>query len=366
MRPSTPYRETGRFPLVALVALVATGVAAVALLTIPRLPRAEAPREWEARPRGVMGTTCRLLATASESRAREALRRAEAAIRRVEALTSTWIDSSEVSILNRSAADVPVDLSAPVIEILMASRAVTAASEGAFDPTCRPLVDLWRAAADSGRPPAASEVAAALELVGSDTIRLLPGAAIKRRAGARVDLGGVAKGYAIDRAIEALLRAGCGRVLVEVGGDLRCAGSPDSSPGRIVDVRHPDGSGRLLGLRIRDAAVCSSGHYARSIRVGERRYSHIVDPRSGSPVPTRVSSTVVAPSALVADAWATALTVLGPAALPRLGAFAGVEALVAVAEAEAEGGFRFHATPGWPRLVDGDPGIEIEVVSRPR
>lgn len=309
-------------------------------------------------PQAVMGTTCELAATVPQDDAaagEQALRKAEAALRDVEARMSVWLAESEVSRLNAAPAGVPVPLSGPTLETLRAARAALDQTGGAFDVTCRPLIELWRQAGARNRAPDDAQLAAARAASHWDLIDLSETAAVKRRATACVDLGGIAKGYGIDRALEAIRRQGAAGGLVDVGGDLRCFGRPPEGEGWTVEIRNPFGSGTLARLALREGAVCTSGNYARFVIIEGRRYSHIVDPRTGFPADRVPSATVVASTAMQADIWATALSVLGEDGFARLPE--GVEALIVTGERDDH---RVVCTRGFARLL-AEPLAGLEV-----
>jgi thiamine biosynthesis lipoprotein len=167
-------------------------------------------------------------------------------------------------------------------------------------------------------------------------------------AGRGRDLGGIAKGWAIDRAAEVLRRAGVSGGMVDVGGDLVCFGQPPDGQSWPVDIQDPLGPGHLASLHVSGGAVCTSGGYARFVEIGGRRYSHIIDARTGRPAEAALSVTVVAADAVTADIWATALSVLGTAGLERLPE--GVEAMMMVG---TEDDHRSICTAGLRALLDG-------------
>lgn len=280
-----------------------------------RVRRASVPVAVVHRPRAVMGTTCSMAAVVLERdrpQAEEALGKAEGVLRAMEARMSRWLADSEISRLNAAEAGRRVPLSPDTLEVLRAAREATARTGGAFDATCGPLVELWRRAGDEGVLPQTSKVQQARAASHWGLFELDPGGAVKRAADARLDLGGIAKGYAVDRAVEVLCEAGLDGGLVDVGGDLRCFGRPSAGKRWPVDVQNPFGPGRLATLEIPASAVATSGNYARYVEIGGRRYSHIIDPRSGRPAQAAAGVTVIAPEAMTADVWATALSVLGP------------------------------------------------------
>jgi thiamine biosynthesis lipoprotein len=126
-----------------------------------------------------------------------------------------------------------------------------------------------------------------------------------------IDLDGIAEGYAMDRAAEVLQRADVEGGTVDVGGDLRCFGRAPAGAGRPLDIRNPFAAANRGALAVGDGAVCISGSYARFSVIAGTRYGHILDPRTAWPAEVVPSATVVAPAAMTADVWATALSVLG-------------------------------------------------------
>ncbi len=299
---------------------------------------------------GVMGTDCTLAAvfTSDSQRplAEESLGKAADSLREVEARMSSWLDDSEISRLNRSPAGVKVPLPPRTLDVLRAALDAYEHTDGAFDVTCRPLVELWREAGKRGTPPAEEQLRQARAQSNWDLIELLEDGAVKRADTAQVDLGGIAKGFAIDRAVELMGREKVHGGLVNVGGDLRCFGKPPTGERWPVDIRNPNGATPLAKLQLPGGAICTSGNYERFNEIGGRRYSHIIDPRSGKPVDKIVSVTVVAPTAMTADIWATALSVLGPAGMDRLPV--GVEAMMFESVGSAT---QRHESPGLGRLL---------------
>ena len=202
-------------------------------------------------------------------------------------------------------------LPASTREVLEAAARLRALTGGAFDPAVGPLIDLWARAERRDRLPDAGETGAALALVGEAGYRLTAAALVKAREGIRLDLGALAKGYMADEALAVLTRAGCTRAIVEFGGDVALARTPEQPLFRI-GVRDPGGTDALYGvLEVARGAVVTSGSYERGVTIGGRRYGHIIDPRSGEPVDELVSVTVEADDAQTADAVATALFVMG-------------------------------------------------------
>jgi len=272
---------------------------------------------------------------------------------------SAWLTKSEISRLNRAAAGEDVALSPETLTVLQVARRAALETDGAFDATCRPVIELWREAAKRGRLPSDTEMGEARAASSWDLIELTDGGARKRADSARVDLGGIAKGYGIDQAVEAMRKAEVLGGLVDVGGDLRCFGQPPEGSFWTVDVRDPFGEGRLGELGVWGAAVCTSGDYARFVEIEGRRYSHIVDPRSGRLAEAASSVTVVAQTAMEADVWATALSVLGREGIERLPG--GVEAMLVIGKADD---YEMICTPGFTEMMRGPPAERLTVEGR--
>jgi thiamine biosynthesis lipoprotein len=221
------------------------------------------------------------------------------------------------------------------------------------------VIDLWRSAGESGVYPSEADLRGARAFCGWDHIELTESGAVKRTVEARVDLGGVAKGFGIDAAVEVLAEAGMLGGLVDVGGDLRCFGTdPDGGRWR-VEIKNPFGEGPLAHLRVGDSAVCTSGNYARFVEIEGRRYSHIIDPRSGRPADAVPSVTVISRSAMTADMWATALSVLGEEGLDLLPT--GLEALLVLGSADD---FRILCTQGAQSLIEAPHPVRLVIAER--
>ena len=296
-----------------------------------------------------MGTTCNLLAVTSREQARRAetgLANAEAELRRLEALLSTWIEASPVSRFNEAGANQILDLPQELHEVLTIARSLYEATQGSFDITARPLIELWREAPERRRVPAHSALAAARLESTWDAIELSEGTARKSLPTVRVDIDGIAKGYAIDQAVEVLQRSGASGGMIDVGGDLRIFGQGPEDQHWTVGIRSPFEDRVWAEIEVESGAVCSSGDYARFVEVGGQRFNHIIDPRTGSPASETHAVTVVGPDAAIADAWATALSVLGPSGFEILDR--GLQAMVVSGEAH---NYRVHVTAGFRELL---------------
>ncbi|MEN8151037.1 MAG: FAD:protein FMN transferase [Planctomycetota bacterium] len=301
---------------------------------------------------GVMGTRFSAEVYASgEETGRSALRAAWRRIHDLEAKFSTWIPSSLASLVNREAGRRPVTVDLAFLRVLDICREVHRESDGTFDPTVGPLLRVWKPLATLKTMPPETDVRRARELVGLDKV------VVDRAArtvsfpadGMALDFGGVVKGLAAQEATAAAILSGADSCRVNAGGDMYAAGDvfevsirdPDGGPGDVL----PDST-----FRVRDAGVATSGNYERYTEIDGKRYSHILDPRTGRPVPDAVVQvTVIAPSGARADALATALTVLGVEdGLNLANRLRRVEALFLVREG---GEIARRATPTFPGIL---------------
>jgi thiamine biosynthesis lipoprotein len=241
-----------------------------------------------------------------------------AALEHVDRTMSTYRPESELSRLNRYAAERPLEVSPALAQVLRRAAEVSAASNGAFDVTIGPLVNAW-GFGPPGRtqPPSAEEIAQLRERVDWRSIALdhAAGTVRKARPDAYVDLSGIAQGFGADRAAAALEASGFGDFLVDVSGEVRARGvNADGVPWRI-GIERPDAPGRMphLIVPLTGRALATSGDYRNWFEHDGRRYSHEIDPALGAPVTHRLASvSVVHADCALADAWATALFVLGP------------------------------------------------------
>ncbi|NUQ71038.1 MAG: FAD:protein FMN transferase [Chthonomonadales bacterium] len=260
-----------------------------------------------------MGMQARIVLYApSESAALEAARAAFRRIGSLDAALSDYRPTSELMRLCARAGEGPVRVSGDLMRVLRRSLELARRTDGAFDPTCGPVVELWRRARREGRLPSTEAVREALGRTGWTRVTLYPerSAVSLSSRGMKLDLGGIAKGYACDAALRELLRCGTPRALVEIGGDLVVGSAP---PGRagwsivIPSARRQDD----LYLCLTDAAVSTSGDTEQYVEIDGKRYSHIVDPRTGIGLTTRVAVSVIARRGEISDGLSTAISVLG-------------------------------------------------------
>ena len=255
--------------------------------------------------------------SSSHDQARKAVEAAHDEIERVEKLLWDEGEGSEIRALNNAVSEMSV--SSEVFNFLGRVVRYSELSGGSFDASVKPVLDLYGFGSRNPAPPDEARLSDMLGLVGHHQFDMSATRRIsKRSASAAFAVGGVAKGYAVDRAVAVLKNHGITDAVVNAGGDAYCLGSNGNRPWRI-GVRHPDDASRLIAvIEIRDAAVATSGDYERFFEFGGRRYHHILDPQTGRPASGTRSATVVASTAEAADAFATAAFVLGSGDAVRL------------------------------------------------
>lgn len=255
------------------------------------------------------------VAAPSREEALSATERVLAEIRRLEGVLSSWTADSEIGALNHAPPGEAVALSPELWSLLGEAFLWRERSGGAFDPSVGALVDAWDLRGE-GRRPSASELAAALAASGRGAVHVDSTARTMTRASAAgwLDTGGFGKGTALRAAERILREEGVTAALLDFGGQVLALGEPE--PGRggwEVPVAHPARRGEpAAALRVRDASAATTAQSERFVAVGDDRFGHVLDPRTGLPVKPWGSVTVVAPDPMLADILSTALFVLGP------------------------------------------------------
>lgn len=258
---------------------------------------------------------------ADELPIRSAITAAFSEMTRLDSLFSAYRNDSEVALINREVATPNgVMLSSAVDSVLHVAQWAAQISHGAFDVTVAPILRLWGFGTDSLKLPSPEQIVARLPLVGYHHLLLSARRINFRQPHMAIDLGGVAKGYVVDRGLEILQQAGIRDVMITAGGDLRVITSPLTAGRRYIWIRHPrpahpDSAASSFFGRFKlagDGAVSTSGDYERFFIHEGKRYHHIIDPHSGYPASGAVSATVLAKTSVQADALSTALFVLGP------------------------------------------------------
>jgi thiamine biosynthesis lipoprotein len=237
---------------------------------------------------------------------------------RVEELNAIFSDYSPSSELNHLCAKPhgkPVPVSSDLFNIIQRSQQLARVTDGVFDITAGPSVRLWRQSRKRAQIPAADSLATITKRVGFQKIKLNPrkSTVTLLSPNMQLDLGGIAKGYAVDEAMRILKQNGIRRAFVAASGDMLTSGPPIGSEGWRVGIRAVDEFGNIYPrtIHLKYQALSTSGDTEQFVKINGRRYSHIIDPRTGIGLTNRIAVTVVAASSTVADSRATAISVLG-------------------------------------------------------
>lgn len=276
----------------------------------------------------------------------------------IDRVMSTYDSTSEISRLNRAESGVPVDVSASLAAVLSEGSAVSEASGGAFDVTIGPLVRAWGFGPNGApeRVPTASDLAALRERVGWRALQRVGRTITKQRAGMEIDVNGIAPGYSVDRISALLDTLGAPDHFVELGGEVRAHGrNVEGRPFR-VGIEEPDTAGRRvrLAVMLTNRALSTSGNYRNYVTVNGVRYVHTINPESGRPVTHRLLAvSVLHERCAMADAWATALLVVGPDQAWTLAQANGLDVLLLIAG--PDGHVIERMTDGFAAIVDRLP-----------
>jgi thiamine biosynthesis lipoprotein len=292
-------------------------IAALSLIAASCRGTAEGRRVLVERAGVAMGSELQLRAwTTGEAAARASFDAVFAEFERLEALMSTWRPGSDVLRINAAAGVQPVPVNADVRDVLRQARQISEWTEGTFDVTFGALADVWKFDHDQDNSiPAEAAIRARLPLI--DYRRIViddrAGTVFLTRTGMKIHLGGIGKGYAVERAIRILRGAGLRDFMVQAGGDLYVGGHKDGRPWRlgINDPRGPQGQS-FATVDLTDSTFSTSGDYARFFMKNGVRYHHILDPRTGQPARLCRSVTIAAESPVLADAIAKGVFILGP------------------------------------------------------
>jgi len=273
--------------------------------------------------RGLMGTVFTVECyTHDRSVALKAVEEAFAEAAAINAVASDYIADSELLSFSRVAPGTGIRVSDRLFPLLWEAYELAVRTGGRFDPTLGPLTKLWRETRRRQVLPDAEALDAALAASGWRHLVLDEKAQTLefKRRGMRLDLGGIAKGQAADAMLEILRRHGISRSSISAGGDIRVGDAPLDAEGWRVDVLVSERSQNPDPIYLANAAVSTSGDLHQFVEIAGKRYSHIIDPATGLGLTRRVSATVVAPTATLSDALATACCVADPAEATALAA----------------------------------------------
>jgi len=276
----------------------------------------------------------------------KAIREAFEALKKVDLLMSTYKEDSEISILNREG---KAQVSEETLEVIEDAIKFSNLTDGAFDITVKPLINLWKKAKKEEKVATEEEIEEAISLVGYQRI-ILEGNQIRlEKKGMQIDLGGIAKGYAVDKAIEALKKNGIKRALVNAGGDLYALGIDRQREKWQIGVQDPREEDKIIDIiKVKDKAVATSGDYRRYFTLEGKRFSHIVNPKTGLTVQdVPMSVTIIGPDATTTDALSTGVFVLGPEEGMKL-----IESLPEVEGMIISEGMKKLTSEGWEEFLE--------------
>ena len=306
--------------------------------------QADTTREY----RYLMGTSVEVEDSGGDLAGRQAaIAEAFAAIAEVDRLMSNYRDDSELSRVNQMAAREAVPVSDPMLSVLRAAQLVSSRSGGAFDVTIGPLVALWGFHDKKPRVPTAAELAAARLVVDYHNLLIddVQHSVRFTRSGVAIDLGGIAKGFAVEIAANVLRRRGLSG-FVDAGGNQYLLGTPAGKTVWTVGVKNPDARDRLLGvIETHETSVSTSAEYANFLTIDGRTYGHILDPHTLQPSTASLSVTVLSRDGTLADAVSTAAFLLGPQkGLALIDSFEGMSGIIAYRQ--PDGAIGLAMSPG--------------------
>lgn len=302
-----------------------------------------------------MGTSWRVVVVAPPSATAALQHEIEVLLADIERSMSTFDPESELSRFNRHASREPFRASSSLVEVMSVALSISRASGGAFDPTVGPMVDAWGFGPKPrpDHPPSEAEIAALRERVGWAKVSVHEDTLVKGDPRLELDLSAIAKGYAVDRVALLLEERGYANHLVEIGGEVRATGRAAGGRRFLVGVETPSDNGSGVQSRVTlDRALATSGNYRNFYDLADKRVAHTLDPRTGVPVQHRLlSASVLHERCAAADAWATALMVVGPELAWELATAHGLEVLLLI---EGEGGrIETRVTPGFAAQIAG-------------
>jgi thiamine biosynthesis lipoprotein len=294
----------GLFLFIAAFSLLAIGVFVSRLF--------KEPRPFQ-RSEYIMGTIFDITALGNEKVLEDVSRKAFEEIKRIDDKMSRYREGSEVSLVNRNAGVSPVKVSHELIEVLKEARRISEFSDGAFDVTIGPLTNLWGFDEGKGVVPPRGEIERLKGLVNYRKLKIdeTSSTVYLEEKGMMIDVGGIAKGYSLRKAMKVFEDAGVKNVIINAGGNLNLRGLKKGKPWRI-GIQDPRDESKLLGkVEITDISIATSGDYQRFFIKEGARYHHILDPKTGYPAKGLVSATVIGRSRTSMDGFSSAVFILG-------------------------------------------------------
>lgn len=291
----------------------------------------------------VMGTDLEItVSTADEARAKKAFAAVIAEMNLIEDEMSEWKEKTFVSEINRNAGVKAVAVPSDLYKVIWAALTISDLSDGAFDISWASMRGVWDFSKGHERVPTEKEVSERLKLVNYRDIVLDEKArtVFLKKKGMAIGLGAIAKGYAVDRATQAIAKAGIKDSIVKAGGDMRVQGTDNGKPWEI-GIKHPRKKELLAKLGLTNVSISTSGDYERFFIKDKVLYHHIMDPKTGYPARGSMSVTILAPDTMTSDALSTTVFVMGPdKGLELINKLPGVEAIIV----DASG--RMRISPG--------------------
>ncbi|HHT9145641.1 MAG TPA: FAD:protein FMN transferase [Candidatus Wunengus sp. YC61] len=270
--------------------------------------------------RMIMGTVAEVsIYSNDEKTAGNAIEEALNEMERMDRIMSNYKNDSELSKVNKKAAKSPVPCNAELLEVIEQSQYYSELSGGAFDITVSPIVALWGFFREKGHVPPDKEIEKLLPAVSYKNIVVKKNAETKKSGTVffkdiktQIDLGAIGKGYAVDKALEIIKKCGIDNGCINLGGNIYVLGTPPGKNAWKIGVQHPRNRDEILGyLELKNEATATSGDYERFFEFNGKRYSHIINPRTGRPVSGTIATTIVAPTGTEVDALSTSVFVLG-------------------------------------------------------
>jgi FAD:protein FMN transferase len=283
--------------------------------------------------------------------AKRLIRDAVREVHRLDEILSNYDPDSALSRLNQHAGAGAMRVPAELFALLSTAREFSEKTGGIFDVTVGPLMELWRKAEEENRLPTGKHLAQALAAVSYRNLVLYrPDEAELTRGGMSVDLGGIGKGYAVDRVTDIMRAAGVATALINFGGSSMSAiGAPPGKRGWEITVQDTDD--RLRGMiHLRDTALSTSGSMGRWWTIEGKKYGHLIHPISGTPITEARTAVVITRSATRAEALTKPLVLLGKNALPTIENFSDTEAIVLAASGEPAFSRQFRSRSSWKEI----------------
>lgn len=313
-------------------------------------PSAAPPAEQDySQGANMMGTLIRVtVAGATKEQAGPAIDAAFAEIKRLEALLSEWLPTSDISRINAAAGDSAVHVSGETIDVIEAANAISKWSLGAFDLSWAALRGMYLFQPGQEHVPELSAVKERLKLIDyrKIVVDVEQGTVMLKKKGMALGTGGIAKGYALDKAADIIRKAGFPNFMIFGGGQIELSGTRHGRPWR-VGIQHPRKNDYFGFVQAVDGSVATAGDYEHSFIKNGKRWHHIIDTKTGLPVPHTSSVTVIADSGLAADAIDTAIFILGAKKALKMMASAPFKADAIIVDSD----MRIHMTPGMQERI---------------